>query len=79
MAQVVHSILYVDNKLLKSWRYLIFKKFKFFRNNGNASPKNDGCFGRSSGCLFVHQPFFHNDMKNFGDVGGGILGCRGFH
>ncbi|KAG5566496.1 hypothetical protein RHGRI_002152 [Rhododendron griersonianum] len=30
------------------------------------------------GCLVVRQPFFHNP-KNFVDVGGGILGCRGFH
>ncbi|KAG9157269.1 hypothetical protein Leryth_004931 [Lithospermum erythrorhizon] len=31
------------------------------------------------GCLLVRQSFFHNDAKNFSDVGGGILGCRGFH
>ncbi|KAL6527855.1 Protein argonaute-4 [Orobanche minor] len=31
------------------------------------------------GCLLVRQSFFHNDPKNFTDVGGGILGCRGFH
>ncbi|KAL3653292.1 Protein argonaute-4 [Castilleja foliolosa] len=31
------------------------------------------------GCLLVRQSFFHNDPKNFCDVGGGILGCRGFH
>ncbi|ESW13558.1 hypothetical protein PHAVU_008G206600 [Phaseolus vulgaris] len=31
------------------------------------------------GCLLVRQSFFHNDPKNFTDVGGGVLGCRGFH
>ncbi|KAJ8770392.1 hypothetical protein K2173_015006 [Erythroxylum novogranatense] len=31
------------------------------------------------GCLLVRQSFFHNDPKNFVDLGGGILGCRGFH
>jgi len=31
------------------------------------------------GCLLVRQSFFHNDAKNFADVGGGVLGCRGFH
>lgn len=31
------------------------------------------------GCLLVRQSFFHNDPKNFVDIGGGVLGCRGFH
>ncbi|XP_034688176.1 protein argonaute 4-like [Vitis riparia] len=31
------------------------------------------------GCLLVRQSFFHNDPKNFIDLGGGVLGCRGFH
>ncbi|KAL0418437.1 UNVERIFIED_CONTAM: protein argonaute 4 [Sesamum radiatum] len=31
------------------------------------------------GCLLVRQSFFHNDPRNFADVGGGVLGCRGFH
>ncbi|CAI0397258.1 unnamed protein product [Linum tenue] len=31
------------------------------------------------GCLLVRQSFFHNDPKNFVDLGGGVLGCRGFH
>ncbi|GAA0158071.1 translation initiation factor [Lithospermum erythrorhizon] len=31
------------------------------------------------GCLLVRQSFFHNDPKNFTEVGGGVLGCRGFH
>ncbi|XP_019455891.1 PREDICTED: protein argonaute 4-like [Lupinus angustifolius] len=31
------------------------------------------------GCLLVRQSYFHNDPKNFADVGGGVLGCRGFH
>ncbi|KAK4492323.1 hypothetical protein RD792_003126 [Penstemon davidsonii] len=31
------------------------------------------------GCLLVRQSFFHNDVKTFVDVGGGVLGCRGFH
>ncbi|KAF7150183.1 hypothetical protein RHSIM_Rhsim02G0069100 [Rhododendron simsii] len=30
-------------------------------------------------CLLVRQSFFHNDLKNFVDVGGGVLGCRGFN
>lgn len=31
------------------------------------------------GCLLVRQSFFHNDPNNFADIGGGVLGCRGFH
>ncbi|RZC65031.1 hypothetical protein C5167_008721 [Papaver somniferum] len=31
------------------------------------------------GCLLVRQSFFHNNPKNFADLGGGVLGCRGFH
>ncbi|XP_059625065.1 protein argonaute 4-like isoform X1 [Cornus florida] len=31
------------------------------------------------GCLLVRQSFFHNEPRNFADVGGGVLGCRGFH
>ncbi|KAJ4842691.1 Protein argonaute 4B [Turnera subulata] len=31
------------------------------------------------GCLIVRQAFFHNDRGNCADVGGGVLGCRGFH
>ncbi|OWM69089.1 hypothetical protein CDL15_Pgr025276 [Punica granatum] len=31
------------------------------------------------GCLLVRQSFFQNDPRNFTDVGGGVLGCRGFH
>ncbi|KAI4308285.1 hypothetical protein L6164_031375 [Bauhinia variegata] len=31
------------------------------------------------GCLLVRQSYFHNDPRNFADVGGGVLGCRGFH
>nr|GFA98267.1 protein argonaute 4-like [Tanacetum cinerariifolium] len=31
------------------------------------------------GCLLVRHSFFRNDPKNFADVGGGVLGCRGFH
>ncbi|OMO67515.1 Argonaute/Dicer protein, PAZ [Corchorus capsularis] len=31
------------------------------------------------GCLLVRQSFFHNDPANFVPIGGGVLGCRGFH
>ncbi|KAH6814845.1 Argonaute family protein [Perilla frutescens var. frutescens] len=31
------------------------------------------------GCLLVRQSFFHNDDRNFVDLGGGVFGCRGFH
>ncbi|KAF8403535.1 hypothetical protein HHK36_011639 [Tetracentron sinense] len=31
------------------------------------------------GCLLVRQSFFNNDPRNFTDLGGGVLGCRGFH
>ncbi|XP_004298218.1 PREDICTED: protein argonaute 4A-like [Fragaria vesca subsp. vesca] len=31
------------------------------------------------GCLLVRQSFFHNSPRNFIEVGGGVLGCRGFH
>ncbi|RZB68708.1 Protein argonaute 4 isoform B [Glycine soja] len=30
-------------------------------------------------CLLVRQSFLHNDPKNFANVGGGVIGCRGFH
>ncbi|KAK6123580.1 hypothetical protein DH2020_042669 [Rehmannia glutinosa] len=30
------------------------------------------------GCLVVRQSFFQNEPSNFIDLGGGILGCRGF-
>ncbi|KAL5988051.1 Protein argonaute 16 [Asimina triloba] len=31
------------------------------------------------GCLLVRQSFFHDDVRNFTDLGGGVTGCRGFH
>ncbi|KAJ6908988.1 hypothetical protein NC652_020068 [Populus alba x Populus x berolinensis] len=31
------------------------------------------------GCLLVRQSFFHNNPRNFVDLGGGVMGCRGFH
>ncbi|XP_068658770.1 protein argonaute 4B-like [Aristolochia californica] len=31
------------------------------------------------GCLLVRQSFFRNEPRNFVDIGGGVLGCRGFH
>ncbi|XP_024635714.1 protein argonaute 16 isoform X1 [Medicago truncatula] len=31
------------------------------------------------GCLLVRQSFFHNDLRNFIDVGGGVEGVRGIH
>lgn len=31
------------------------------------------------GCLLVRQSFFQNNAANFTDIGGGVLGCRGFH
>ncbi|XP_022771735.1 protein argonaute 16-like isoform X2 [Durio zibethinus] len=31
------------------------------------------------GCLLVRQSFFRDDSKNYVDVGGGVLGLRGFH
>lgn len=27
----------------------------------------------------MRQSFFHDDSRNFADVGGGVVGCRGFH
>lgn len=33
----------------------------------------------SRACLLVRQSFFHNDHKNFRDLGGGVSGCGGFH
>ncbi|KAI4305738.1 hypothetical protein L6164_029086 [Bauhinia variegata] len=33
----------------------------------------------SRGCLLVRQSFFHDDPRNFTDVGGGVTGVRGFH
>lgn len=31
------------------------------------------------GCLLVRQSFFHDDVRNLVDVGGGVSACRGFH
>ncbi|KAL9247932.1 hypothetical protein vseg_021308 [Gypsophila vaccaria] len=31
------------------------------------------------GCLLVRQCFFYNEPRNFVGIGGGVLGCRGFH
>ncbi|KAK2979039.1 hypothetical protein RJ640_013673 [Escallonia rubra] len=31
------------------------------------------------GCLLVRQSFFHDDSRNFTDIGGGVTSCRGFH
>ncbi|XP_058081084.1 protein argonaute 16-like [Magnolia sinica] len=31
------------------------------------------------GCLLVRQSFFHDDVRNFTELGGGVTGCRGFH
>uniref|UniRef100_A0A2P2LBH9 PAZ domain-containing protein n=2 Tax=Rhizophora mucronata TaxID=61149 RepID=A0A2P2LBH9_RHIMU len=31
------------------------------------------------GCLLVRQSFFRNDPRNYVDLGGGVLGCGGFH
>ncbi|KAI3969697.1 hypothetical protein MKX01_020258 [Papaver californicum] len=31
------------------------------------------------GCLLVRQSFFHGDVRNFVDIGGGVTGVRGFH
>ncbi|CAL4902476.1 unnamed protein product [Urochloa decumbens] len=31
------------------------------------------------GCLIVRQSFFYNNPSNFVDLGGGVVGCRGFH
>ncbi|KAA8516309.1 hypothetical protein F0562_016602 [Nyssa sinensis] len=31
------------------------------------------------GCLLVRQSFFHDNPRSFTDLGGGVLGCRGFH
>lgn len=27
----------------------------------------------------MRQSFFHNDDRNYVDLGGGVFGCRGFH
>ncbi|CAL0301773.1 unnamed protein product [Lupinus luteus] len=31
------------------------------------------------GCLLVRQSFFHDNPRNYTDIGGGVLSCRGFH
>ncbi|KAI0520070.1 hypothetical protein KFK09_007535 [Dendrobium nobile] len=31
------------------------------------------------GCLLVRQSFFHDKPSNYTDLGGGVMGCRGFH
>ncbi|KAK7304843.1 hypothetical protein VNO77_42734 [Canavalia gladiata] len=33
----------------------------------------------NSGCLLVRQSFFHDDSRNFTEVGAGVTGVRGFH
>ncbi|CAI9296607.1 unnamed protein product [Lactuca saligna] len=45
-------------------------------------PKDRGvCLNRSSirGCLPVRQCYFQNDSRNFISIGGGVVGCKGFH
>lgn len=36
-------------------------------------------YGICRACLLVRQSFFHDDSRNFTDVGGGITGVRGFY
>ncbi|PKA57956.1 Protein argonaute 4B [Apostasia shenzhenica] len=31
------------------------------------------------GCLLVRQSYFHDKPTNYTDLGGGVVGCRGFH
>ncbi|KAH7864442.1 hypothetical protein Vadar_029624 [Vaccinium darrowii] len=33
----------------------------------------------SRGCLLVRQSFFHDDSRNFTNIGGGVTCCRGFY
>ncbi|KAJ4771652.1 Argonaute [Rhynchospora pubera] len=33
----------------------------------------------AKGCLLVRQSFFHNNPNNFIILGGGVMGCPGFH
>ncbi|XP_038705645.1 protein argonaute 16-like [Tripterygium wilfordii] len=33
----------------------------------------------NKGCLLVRQSFFQDDSRNFTDIGGGVIGLRGFH
>lgn len=40
---------------------------------------SDLVFTLCRGCLLVRQSFFHNNPRNFVDLGGGVMGCRGFH
>lgn len=40
---------------------------------------NEHFFFLCRGCLLVRQSFFHNEPRNFVDLGGGVVGCRGFH
>ncbi|XP_021837831.1 protein argonaute 4 [Spinacia oleracea] len=30
-------------------------------------------------CLIVRQSFFHDDQRNFTDIGGGVFACKGLH
>ena len=49
--------------------------FVFFISSSSLLEVCAGC----RGCLLVRQSFFHDDSKNFTDIGGGVTGCRGFH
>ncbi|XP_028555920.1 protein argonaute 4B-like [Dendrobium catenatum] len=31
------------------------------------------------GCHLVRRSFFHDNQSNYTDLGGGVIGCRGFH
>ncbi|KAL2474237.1 Protein argonaute 6 [Abeliophyllum distichum] len=44
-------------------------------------PSHNGSLSESGkrGCLLVRQSFFHDDLRMFTDVGGGVTGVRGFH
>ncbi|GKE18097.1 hypothetical protein Tco_1425674, partial [Tanacetum coccineum] len=57
-------------------------------HGGYANLENHGCFEKalldphrklSWRCMVMPQSLFHCDVKNFADVGRGVLGCRGLH
>ncbi|KAG8489214.1 hypothetical protein CXB51_017213 [Gossypium anomalum] len=52
---------------------------KRFVYDGEKSLYTVGPLPQNKGCLLVRQSFFQDDSRNYVDLGGGVLGLRGFH
>ncbi|KAG6572421.1 Protein argonaute 16, partial [Cucurbita argyrosperma subsp. sororia] len=74
------------DKLYQTYSTELANKRETGSSGGSGSPNGIGKRSKRSfqsktlrGCLLVRQSFFHDDSRNFADVGGGVTGVRGFH